>query len=198
MPNKDFSELKEGTKDELVELFNTGSYSHSAVPEDEIIIDIDKDTSDFSNLSEKTKKEIAELSTAGKYSKEGTLEHTSAGFDGTRIIKIQEFLAEEQRKMREFHSMQKQEQAGQERNFADAELMKKNLGMHDSTIEHRFRKAEMFVMGSEKEKKLADYVSSANTLREQLDRTMEIAGRQDLKAQLLNALKLDKEKQYFK
>ncbi len=195
---KKFSELKESTKNELIELFDTDDYKPAEEME-EIKIDLDKDLSDFSNLSDKTKTELAELAAIDGYDNASGAEQLNpAGFDGNRILRIHEFIAGEQRKMKEFLSRQEQEQASLDKEFADSELMKKNLGMQDESIEHNFRKAEMFVSGSEKEKKLAEYISSANTLSEQIDRTLEIRGRQDIKAQLLNVLKLDKEKKYYK
>ncbi len=194
---KKFKELKEGTKDELIGLMS--KFDYASLPKDEIKIDLEKDLSDFSSLSEKTKNEIAALSAKADYKPGDSAEKdTLPSANPAKGIGIQEFLAAEERKMKKLMAEDEKSQAQAEREFADRNIMRKNLGMADEGIEHKFKAAEMHVSASKKEKSVQDYIVSAGTVREQIDRALEVEGREDIKSRMLSVLKLDKEKKYYK
>jgi len=192
-----FSELKESTKNEIAELMTGEGYKPSGFSgfSEAVKIDLNKDLSVFSNLSQKTQKEIAELMTAGDYTpKQDGKNQDKAGFDGFRIMKIEEFLGGERQKMQEFMKTEEEDRHAKEREFADRSIMRKNLGMiEESEIESKVKKAEPAIAFSEREKKIEGYILEAKDTNESLKRAMQVAGSEDIKSIMMNALKINKE-----
>jgi len=154
---KEFNNLREDTKKELIELMIKDNYvpnlKEESIGKETIRKNIKKDkidtgkSKDFHGLSEETQKEIIELmEKERKYNSEkesGKTEDsknpsvlealTENKFDGLRIMKINEFVSQEEAKMRKLMSEEETRQAQQEREFTDVKFVrdlveKKDLG----------------------------------------------------------------------
>lgn len=162
---KDFSELKETTKQEIAELIINDNY----VAEASLNPGKHKDLSDFSNLSPRTQEEVMELIAKDKY----TLKSDGNEFDGFRIMKIQEFLAEQERKMKEFFSREQRVDA-KDREFVGRDLLLANLGFHEGLEDEVKRHGELKINELESVEEI-EGLDGAAYVQGMLDRVVKIA-----------------------